>query len=78
LKRILTSLTILFCTALLLVSFKSDTENKGCHVYGKTKFVEYGEDSKVKFVAYEKNLNIKYVEYGEDFKVKEVEYGEGC
>ena len=39
----------------------------GCHVFGKIKFVDYGEDYK-----------IKVVDYGEDFKVKMVRYGEGC
>ena len=42
---------------------------KACNVFGKVKFVEYGED---------KVGNWKVVDYGEDFKAKEVEYGEGC
>ena len=52
--------------------------NKGCHIYGKIKFVEYGEDYKVKFVDFGENLKIKYVEYGEDSigNWKMVEYGE--
>jgi hypothetical protein len=62
---------------------------KGCHVYGKIKFVDDGEDYKIKFVNYGENLKIKYVsygadspgawkvvKYGEDFKVKIVKYGE--
>jgi hypothetical protein len=40
---------------------------KACNVFGKEKFVEYGEDYK-----------LKVVKYGEDFKAKEVDYGEGC
>ena len=40
---------------------------KACNVYGKIKFVNYGEDYKVKFVK-----------YSEDFKAREVDYGEGC
>ena len=46
-----------------LVSFGQ----KACNVYGKIKFVNYGEDYKVKFVK-----------YSEDFKAREVDYGEGC
>jgi len=66
-----------------------DSEGKGCHVYGKVKFVDYGEDYKVKFVDYGEDLKIKYVDYGEDkigkwkavdygekFKIKIVDYGE--
>ena len=51
---------------------------KGCHVYGKIKFVQYGEDYKVKFVQYGENLKIKYVSYGEDRSGywKTVNYGE--
>ena len=61
----------------------------GCHIYGKIKIVEYGEDYKVKFVEYGQDLKIKYVsygedkvgkwklvEYGEDYKIKIVDYGE--
>jgi hypothetical protein len=52
--------------------------NKGCNIYGKIKFVEYGEDYKVRFVDYGENLKVKYVEYGEDSKGnwKMVEFGE--
>ena len=52
--------------------------NKGCNIYGKIKFVEYGEDYKVRFVDYGENLKVKYVEYGEYSKGnwKMVEYGE--
>src|SRR5688572_15767312 len=73
-----------------LLSFnKKDSTGKGCHVYGKIKFVDYGEDYKVKFVDYGQDLKIKYVDYGEDkegcwktvdygekFKIKIVDYGE--
>jgi len=63
-----------------LMSFDSSktTLSKGCHIYGKVKFVDYGEDYKIKFVDYGEDLKIKYVDYGED-KVgcwKAVEYGE--
>ena len=34
---------------------------KACNVYGKIKFVNYGEDYKVKFVRYSEDLSIKYV-----------------
>ncbi len=76
-------------TGLGLSSFKTDGGGKGCHVYGKIKFVDYGEDYKVKFVTYGEDLKIKYVTYGEDheglwrtvdygekFKIKLVDYGE--
>ena len=66
-----------------------ESKGKGCHVYGKIKFVDYGEDYKVKFVDYGEDLKIKYVDYGEDkvgkwkavdygekFKIKVVDYGE--
>ena len=75
-----------------LILFSSSTiieEERGCHLYGKIKFVDYGEDYKVKFVDYGEDLRIKYVsygensvgkwkvvEYGEDYKVKIVDYGE--
>ena len=39
---------------------------KACNVFGKVKFVEYGEDYKVKFVSYGEDLKIKYVSYGEN------------
>lgn len=57
---------------------ESTSEGKGCHVYGKIKFVDYGEDYKVKFVDYGEDLKIKYVDYGEDDqgKWKTVDYGE--
>jgi len=67
----------------------SPSSPKGCHVYGKIKFVDYGEDYKVEFVSYGENLKIKYVDYfadspgeweivdyGEDYKIKVVDYGE--
>ena len=74
---------------LLIFSLSQPENNRGCHLYGKIKFVEYGEDYKVKFVKYGEDLRIKYVsygedkvgkwkvvEYGEDYKIKIVEYGE--
>lgn len=63
--------------------------DKGCHVYGKIKFVSFGEDYKVKFVDFGENLKIKYVdfgenqvgrwkvvEFGENYKIKVVDFGE--
>ena len=57
-KRLLILLALVIPTLIIA--------QKGCHVFGKIKQVEYGEDYKV-----------KVVEYGEDYKVKIVEYGEG-
>ena len=54
---------ILILLFIPLVSFGQ----KACNVYGKIKFVDYGEDYK-----------IKVVRYGEDFKAKEVDYAKGC
>ena len=80
----------------LMISFPNtecllSENNKGCHLYGKIKFVEYGEDYKVKFVRYGQDkvgkwkvveygedYKIKIVDYGEDYKVKDVWYGQGC
>ena len=57
-----------------------ETEMKGtaCEIYGKIKFVDYGEDYKVKKVDYGEDVKIKWVDYGEDNegKWKEVDYGE--
>ena len=39
---------------------------KACNVFGKIKFVEYGEDYKVKFVDYGENIKFKYISCGED------------
>ena len=39
---------------------------KACNVYGKVKFVKYGEDYKVKFVDYGEDMKFKFVKYGED------------
>lgn len=49
-----------------------------CEVYGKVKFVDYGEDYKVKRVDYGEDVKIKWVDYGEDKKGlwKRVDYGE--
>ena len=73
---------------------ENDTEmagNTACEVYGKIKFVDYGEDVKIKWVDYGEDsrgkwkevdygedFKIKWVDYGEDFKIKIVDYGEGC
>jgi len=72
----------------LLIPFFGISQ-KACNVFGKIKFVEYGEDYKVKFVDYGEDLKIKYVkygeskigkwkavDYGEDYKLKVVKYGE--
>ena len=37
---------------LLIFSFSQPENNRGCHLYGKIKFVEYGEDYKVKEVTF--------------------------
>ena len=79
----------LICFGLMSFDNAKGTLSKGCHVYGKVKFVDYGEDYKVKFVDYGEDLKIKYVDYGEDkvgcwktvdygekFKLKIVDYGE--
>ena len=63
--------------------------SRGCHVYGKIKFVEFGEDYKVRFVSFGEDLKIKYVDFGEnssgkwkvvsfgeDYKIKIVDFGE--
>lgn len=52
--------------------------NTACEVYGKIKFVDYGEDYKVKFVDYGQDVKIKMVDYGENSKGKwkEVDYGQ--
>ena len=52
--------------------------NPACEIYGKIKFVDYGEDYKVKKVDYGEDVKIKWVDYGEDNKGKwkEVDYGE--
>lgn len=52
--------------------------NTACEVYGKIKYVDYGEDYKVKFVDYGQDVKIKMVDYGEDKKGrwKEVDYGQ--
>ena len=86
-------LLILFIVMFLAITLSSFTYLSslagGCHVYGKIKFVEYGEDYSVKFVEYGEDLKIKYVsygedavgkwkvvDYGEDYKIKIVDYGE--
>jgi len=66
-----------------------NTGKKGCHVYGKIQFVEYGEDYKVKFVGVLADLEIKYVDlfadspgewdivdYGARYKIKIVDFGQ--
>ena len=81
----------IFFSFLLIFSLSCPEENGGCHLYGKIKFVEYGEDYKVKFVnygedkvgkwkvvEYGEDYKIKIVKYGEDYKVKDVWYGQGC
>lgn len=73
------------------VNGETEKESTGtaCEVYGKIKFVDYGEDYKVKRVDYGEDVKIKWVDYGEnskgkwkrvdygeDFKLKWVDYGE--
>ena len=62
---------------MLLIPFFGISQ-KACNVFGKVKFVEYGEDYKVKFVDYGEDYKLKVVKFGEDFKAKEVDYDEGC
>jgi len=70
-------------------SATGSSKSKYCHVFGKIKFVEYGEDYKVRIVDYGGSLDVKYVEYsadsvgewqivdfGEDYKIRIVKYGE--
>ena len=81
-KKLLIILLFGFCPILGM-------SQSGCHVFGKIKFVDYGQDYKVKFVDYGEDLKIKYVNYGEknvgkwksvnygeDYKIKVVSYGE--
>ena len=62
---------------------------KGCHVFGKIKFVQFGGDYKVRMVGAAPNLKVKYVsygastqgnwqivDYGEDYKIELVQAGE--
>ena len=55
-----------------------DAQKRGCNIYGKIKFVEFGEDYKIKFVDNFENLKVKYVEYGEQSQGnwKIVDFGE--
>lgn len=84
-------LVIITGAGTMLTSFTTnhDTGGKGCDVYGKIKFVDYGQDYKVKLVDYGEDVKIKYVDYseqqkgrwkkvdyGEDYKIKIVDYGE--
>tara|TARA_B100000768_G_C11109095_1_gene302458 strand:- start:204 stop:527 length:324 start_codon:yes stop_codon:yes gene_type:complete len=82
-------LVVVVSVATLCSFYDSSPAEGGCHLYGKIKFVDYGEDYSVKFVDYGEDLRIKYVsygensvglwkvvEYGEDYKVKIVDYGE--
>jgi hypothetical protein len=70
--------------AIGLSSYMADNDkptsggNPACEVYGKIKFVDYGEDYEVKIVDYGEDVKIKMVDYGEDNKGKwkEVDYGE--
>ena len=62
---------------------------KGCHIFGKIKFVQFGGDYKVRMVGMSPNLKVKYVSYGastqgnwqivdfgEDYKIELVQAGE--
>ena len=70
-KKLLIILLFGFCPVIGM-------SQSGCHVFGKIKFVDYGEDYKVKFVDYGEDLKIKYVNYGEKNvgKWKSVSYGD--
>ncbi|CAA6825262.1 MAG: Unknown protein [uncultured Aureispira sp.] len=70
-------------------STKASCALHGKKLYGKVKFVEYGEDVKIKYVDYSEDLKVEFVssspndcgewqvvESSEDLKVKVVEYGE--
>ena len=37
---------------------------KGCHIFGKIKFVQFGGDYKVRMAGAAPNLKVKYVSYG--------------
>lgn len=71
-----TGFLILFSSA--LPSANLLCKSTACEVYGKVKFVEYGEDYKVKRVDYGEDVRIKWVDYGENKKGlwKRVDYGE--
>ncbi len=62
---------------------------KGCHIFGKIKFVQFGGDYKIRMVGMSPNLKVKYVSYGastqgnwqivdfgEDYKIELVQAGE--
>ena len=62
---------------------------KGCHIFGKIKFVQFGGDYKIRMVGMSPNLKVKYVnygastqgnwqivDYGEDYKIELVQAGE--
>ena len=87
-KKIL-SICLIVLFLVTLVVYTSSYAAKGCHVFGKIKYVTYGEDYKVKIVTYGEDLKVKIVKYGSDkvgnweivdygekFKVKIVDYGE--
>tara|TARA_B100000900_G_scaffold392497_1_gene388045 strand:+ start:588 stop:914 length:327 start_codon:yes stop_codon:yes gene_type:complete len=89
-NKLLILFTVIFLSITLSAfTYLSSSSGGGCHVYGKIKFVDYGEDYSVKFVDYGEDLRIKYVsygedevgkwkvvDYGEDYKIKIVDYGE--
>lgn len=71
-------------------TFEFDSRQpKGCHIFGKIKFVQFGGDYKVRMVGMSPNLKVKYVnygasmqgnwqivDYGEDYKIELVQAGE--
>ena len=63
--------------------------HNGIELFGKIKFVDYGEDIKIKYVDYGEDIKVKFVDYGadecgewqeveysENIKIKVVDYGE--
>lgn len=73
--------------AALLEAFSE--EGKGCHVYGKIKFVDNFADYQVKFVDHHEDLKVEYVgnfadepgkweivEHHEDYSIEVVEHHE--
>ncbi len=70
-------------------SIPSSSSKRGCHVFGKIRFVDFGEDYKVRFVNFGEDVKIKYVDFGansdgkwqvvnfgEDYKIRVVKFGE--
>jgi hypothetical protein len=65
------------------------SKSKYCHVFGKIRYVDYGEDYKVKIVDYGADIDVVHeqyfadspgewrtVDFGEDYKIRVVDFGE--